>query len=336
MKKSILFLCFLFVAGYGFSQLVTISETHQIPQVGDSVHYKDANTFGFDATGVGAVTAKVWDFAILMDAGTELDYLFHDPATTGGANANFPNATLARELSNESGYFFYSTTATTYDRHGWYAGATNYAIYNNPATEFQFPITAGNSYNKTYHGTFAPFGVGEDSVVIDMGQISVSADMQGTLILPTGTFNDVLRLHLVESFHIKGYMMGMAVTDNLIEDDYYYWFQDTVFHPVLIYGTTDQDGSQVGEVLRYQPIAGAVNVAEVENMKISLSPNPTQGIVKIESPQLQKVILMDINGRELNSYFTEIIDISDNPEGIYLLKVIGSDYCKVCKIVLEK
>ncbi|MFH2143007.1 MAG: T9SS type A sorting domain-containing protein [Bacteroidota bacterium] len=335
MKTFFTFI-FLGVVFYGFSQLITISETYQIPQIGDSVHYKDANTFGFDAAGVGTVTAKVWDFAALMDAGTELDYLFVDPTATGGANTNFPTATLAREISNESGYFFYSTTANTYDRHGWYAGATNYGIYNNPATEFQFPITAGNSYNKTYHGIFAPSGSGEDSAIIDMGQIIVNADMQGTLILPTGTFNNVLRLHLVESFHIKYYFMGTPIVDALLEDDYYYWFQDTIFHPVLIYGTTDQDGSQISEVLRYQPIDVSTGISKFEINQGFVFPNPTNGIIYVNIQNFEKVVLFDISGNELNSYTSKIIDLSEYPDGIYFAKAAGLNDCKVFKIILEK
>jgi len=74
------------------------------------------------------------------------------------------------------------------------------------------------------------YKVDEDSVLIESGSLIIDADAQGTLILPTDTFENVLRIHLVESFHIKAYMMGTPVTDNVVEDDYYYWFHDDILH----------------------------------------------------------------------------------------------------------
>lgn len=233
------------------AQLVTISATNQMPQVNDTIKYIDANTFGFVADGVGPVTSTMWDFSALMNAGTEFQYWYIDASTTPQA-ANYPNANLARENSGGTGYDYYETTGTKINRWGMYVDAANWIINNAPATEFQFPITAGGSYNSTYSGDMSPFGVGEDSVKIETGQVSVSADRQGILILPNGTYTDVLRLHLIESFHIKVYMMGMAVMDVVVQDDYYYWYKDLKLLPILIYGTTTQDGSQIAEVLRYQ------------------------------------------------------------------------------------
>lgn len=254
MKKFTLLLITLFIAGLVNSQLVTISETHQMPVADDTINYKDANTFGFDAAGTGVVTDKTWDFSALMDAGTNFYYFWETASATPEA-ASFPDANMARGNSGEAGYFYYDIDGNDHKRWGWYGSLTNYGIYSSPGTEFTFPITAGNNFSSNYSGIMSPFGAGEDSVTISNGSISIQADMQGTVILPTGTATDVLRIHVIESFRIKAWMIGMAITDNLVEDDYYYWFLDTVLNPIVIYGTTSLDGSPQSEVLRYQPLS---------------------------------------------------------------------------------
>ncbi|MBK7653029.1 MAG: hypothetical protein IPJ20_23050 [Flammeovirgaceae bacterium] len=44
-----LLLSILFVSTTS-AQLITISETNQLPAIGDTVHYVNANSFGFDPT----------------------------------------------------------------------------------------------------------------------------------------------------------------------------------------------------------------------------------------------------------------------------------------------
>ena len=322
------------------AQLVTISNTHQIPQIGDTVMYQDANTFGFDAEGTGTVTDKLWDFGSLMDDGNE-DILFWWLDTTGldGAS-NFPNATIARGGTTENGHFFYNNTANDLNRIGWYESPSNYGIYHNSfATEFTFPFTASDNNSTDYSGEFSPLGAGEDSTMIEQGNISLQADMQGTLILPTGEFHDVLRIHDVESFHIKAYIVGTPVTDNVIEDDYYYWFVDTIFQPILIYGTTSIDGDQQSEVLRYQPIeTNTTSVSyKVDNSNINVFPNPSNGVFEINGSGINSIKILDIKGQTVNIEISSFnkVDLTSQDKGIYFLKINTDKGVVMRKLVVE-
>jgi hypothetical protein len=104
------------------AQLVTISETHQIPVIGDSIRYINANTFGFDALGTGPVTNKVWDFAALMNAGSTVDFVFVNPSTLlpSDGKDSFPSANIAKRQSDANGYFYYQNNATSINRIGAY------------------------------------------------------------------------------------------------------------------------------------------------------------------------------------------------------------------------
>ena len=349
MKTLITFIAILLIISNVKGQLITISETHQMPIVGDSIHYIDANTFGFDAAGTGPVTTKVWDFSLLMSTGTDVDFVFVDPSTlSAGDGVNFfPTANLAKRQSDANGYFYYKNTANNIDRIGAYNSATNYMIYTGgtAATEFYFPITAGGSHNSTYHGTFAPFNVGEDSVTVESGTLSISADMQGQMILPTGTFNGALRLHVIESFHLKAYIMGMAATDNIVSDDYYYWFVDTILQPLVIYGVTTIDGTAQTPVLRYQPINSPTSINEINNSdQVSVYPVPSNGNITIhigkEFNSLNKIEIINSTGQvvyenmNLNSeqYHVDLTSIS---KGEYFVKTIFDTKEVINKIVLE-
>lgn len=338
MRKITLLLSLFSVLAIN-AQLITITETYQIPQNGDTIHYQKANTFGFDKDGVGVVTDKLWDFHALMNDGNE-DIQFWWTAPTGLAGADsFPTANIARGGTTENGYFFYNNSTTELNRIGWYGDATNFGIYRNSfATEFKFPFTAGDNNSVSYSGRYAPFNLGEDSVTIELGNISLQADMQGTLILPTGEFHNVLRIHDVESFHLKAYIAGTPATDNLIEDDYYYWFVDTIFQPILIYGTTAIDGSEQAEVLRYQPIDVPTNVLEnTLNDKIKIYPNPSNGIFEIQGENINSVKIIDIKGEQIKTEIKNFkkIDLTEMEKGIYFAKIYTNNGIVIRKIVLE-
>lgn len=256
MKKNFFLAVALFFIVFKINAQVTISATHQMPVLGDSTRYIIADAGGFDMNGVGTADAKVWNYSALIDNGT-VDIVYVDPATlqpSAGADL-FPTATLARKETGAAGYFYYHNSLNDINRIGFYESASNYIILTGStvATEFHFPITYGDNYSSLYHGIYAPI-VG-DSVTVEDGTITISADMQGQLIIPTGIFNNVLRLHVIESFHIKIYLDGTLADDYFISDDYYYWFVDAILQPLVSYGIRTADGTAQAPVLRYQPIS---------------------------------------------------------------------------------
>ncbi len=203
--------------------------------------------------------------------------------------------------------------------------------------EFKFPFTASDNNSVNYHGEYAPLGYGEDSTMIELGNIHLQADMQGTLILPTGEFHDVLRIHDVESFHIKAYVVGTAAADIVVEDDYYYWFVDTIFQPILIYGTTAVDGSQQSEVLRYQPIGTTTNINTIKDIKVSVFPNPSNGIFNIEGQNITNLKLIDIKGKNIDVEFNSFtkLDLSSLENGVYFLKITTTEGSTMRKLIIE-
>lgn len=351
MKKLFTISIFTAIVSIAFNtnaQLVTISETHQLPAFGDTIHYVDANSFGFDPTGTGPVTNKLWDNSALLNTGTTYDFFYVDPLTiTGFGVDSFPAANIARGESGAAGYFYYQNTINNINRIGWFGSTSNYGIYENGtfAAEFHFPITAGQTVTSTYNGRYAPFNLGEDSVKIELGSLSINADMQGTMMLPTGTFTNVLRLHVLENFHIKTYFIGVPIQDNIIQDDYFYWFADTILQPILVSGTTFVDGTPQTPVLRYQPISTTTGI-QTNNIEIAnIHPNPSQdGIFYLEIgnyPGINAELkIYDVTGRELQKKALKEtlikIDLGKQDNGVYFLQINTGEKTVNKKILVNK
>jgi hypothetical protein len=350
MKKLFTISIITAVAFAGFNanaQLVTITETNQIPAFGDTIHYVDANSFGFDATGTGPVTNKLWDNSALLNAGTTYDFFYVDPSTiTGMGVDSFPTANIARGESGATGYFYYENTPNDLNRIGLFVSASNYGIYEDMtfATEFHFPITAGNTVNSAYHGRYAPFNLGEDSVTIENGTLSINADMQGTLMLPTGTFTNVLRLHVLENFRIKVYLIGVPLIDYLITDDYYYWFHENTLQPILVSGVTTIDGTTQTPVLRYQPVAGTSGIEAYNTGATDVYPNPSNGKFTFKNDavpfadynlEIYNAIGEKIQCAESKLQGSTEIDLSTYPKGIYFLKIYSEQKMRTEKIVIQ-
>jgi Secretion system C-terminal sorting domain len=357
MKKITYTIFVLFLVNIStFAQpLVTIQGTNQFPIAGDFNRYTNLNAFGFDASGVGSVLSKVWDFSGLSDTGSITDFNYVNPANLSAADGadKFPTATIARSETGATGHFYYKNTATNIDRIGFFAAANNWGVYTGgtKATEFKFPITAGQSVNSTYAGDSSIID-GFESTSITNGNVSISADMQGQMLLPSATFGtnitytNVLRLHVVESFRIKAFVSGIALVNVLITDDYFYWFVEGVKSPLLIYGTTttSESTNPPTPVLRYQKTPGVLSMANnvLEN-EVSIFPNPSNGIFNLKGVNNDltnsKIEIFNSIGTQI--YKSELkqdsneIDISNQSKGIYFIKISNEGKTQTKKIILN-
>lgn len=349
MKKLFVFsmVSFLILMEHSSGQLVTISNLHQMPSSGDTVHYVEASAAGFNPLGAGPVNAKVWDYSGLANTGNPFYFYFIDTASVppGFGLASFPTATLARGESGTSGYFYYGNSVNDINRLGWYLNSSNYGIYDPGtfATEFHFPITMGQSNYSTYGGIYAPLNLGEDSVRIDNGNIFIEADMQGQLILPTCTYNDVLRIHVVESFTVNAYLSGISLASIPVSDDYYYWFVDTILQPVLMYGITSSNGMPQPAALRYQSYTCTTDVLEINRKAFAVYPNPSSGKIIIErkdiftselSIEVFNLAGMKIFSTQLDKLKGTVIEFSDEPPGTYLVRVYSNETVWIEKVVI--
>ena len=79
------------------------------------------------------------------------------------------------------------------------------------------------------------------------------------------------------------------------------------------------------------------NTAEIIENQISVYPNPSNGILKIDSNEtVISVEVYDMAGRKLAAFNNDRIDISDLPNGFYSLRIVTGKAVSIEKIALIK
>jgi hypothetical protein len=244
---------------------------------------------------------QTWDFSNLQltFAGTDTSI-----PVTGSAFANlFPNANYCYKFTGLGAdrYYYHTVTAAKYEILSLALTATtgdNYSL--NPRTFAVFPYTYNTVYNDTYRTTSNP---AEVSVV-------ATYDAYGTIILPFGTFNNVIRQKVVTN----------GVTN-------YNWFNVSPFFPIL---QTVLEQNSLG-------IVKNTTVLETETFSggemFSACPNPTQGFVTLNAMKSVgspvEIEVFDLLGKRIiyskeNSLDEISLDFSPFTSGIYLVKVTNA------------
>lgn len=92
-------------------------------------------------------------------------------------------------------------------------------------------------------------------------------------------------------------------------------------------------------LVKYSLDLTTLGTGEISNnlSEISLYPNPTSGILNIESKsEIRNVALFDLSGRKISEFNSSQINISSLPKGIYLIKISTKDGKTTTKKVVKK
>lgn len=108
----------------------------------------------------------------------------------------------------------------------------------------------------------------------------------------------------------------------------------------ITYDATDRYGNKAQQKQRFLQIMPATSINTIEaSQKVSLYPNPTRGIfnVEIKNSDVKSVKVYNIAGvmiKELHFEKSGVVsvDLSNESEGIYLVKIEGADTSKTIKV----
>lgn len=164
----------------GLGQPVFTSSDGEL-QIGDAVIYHLSNWTSAGPSGAGVT----WDFSTLPDLATTSDTIV-DPASTPYPT-QYPTADAAEGTYMGWGYFTQSTSDL---QSLGSANADTYVSLNDPWLRRSYPFTYGDTWADTFSGE----GSGPSGSFTWNGSCSDTVDGWGTLLLPNGTFQDVLRL----------------------------------------------------------------------------------------------------------------------------------------------
>lgn len=309
----------------------TITLGNSAPMPGESFvfHYAPWQSEG------PAGANQTWDFSNLVaDSSNTHNYV--DPATTP-FGASFPTADVALEDPGSGVvYFDYSTGNMEYVG----AEALGFLVtQTDPEIVLEMPCTYGTSWSDTQAGTLA-FGTRSGSNTGD-------GDAYGTLQMPWGTVNNVLRVHFAQDY-----------TDTVIvvinyDFDFYYFYKEGSHVPILtvadlnvlpsIGAPTNTKYIQFAD----QSVVGLGEEMEIiGSMQVYPSPASNQATLEFSLEQADEMFMsiFDMTGRAVSEVelgrtapgiHREHIDLKGLTPGSYFVQLKGSKAQRTERLIVQ-
>ena len=283
-------------------------------------------TLNNSTTGVESVTAcdsYDWHGTIYTSSNNTATYM-----TTNAAGCD-STVTLNLTLNNSSTSVESVTACDSYDWHG-----TIYTSSNNTAT-YTTTNAAGCDSTVTLNLTLNNSTTGVESVTACdsydwHGTIYTSSNNTATYTTTNAAGCDsTVTLNLTVNYSVE-------TTVEMTVDNGYEW-HGTTYNESGTYtwtgSTTQGCDSIVTLILTINPVG-----IESEGMEISVSiyPNPTRGVVNIETDGIEKVEVYDLNGHKLQSYdATNRINLKGLAVGTYMLRIYTTRGTVVKRVILK-
>lgn len=324
MKKNLFSIILGSLLFFGFSSMAqpTITGTGVNPVIGETVTTHGA---AFNSPGNSGAN-QTWNFASWVSTSTSITHVVNPSSTTHGGSFPYANTAFTTEGSAVVAYYKYNSSAM--QNFGSYINVV--MVYSNPEDLMRYPFTFNNTYTDAWSTQFVNGGY----TFYRTGTSTVTADGYGTLITPNGTFTNVLRVHLVQSYQDSAYIgVPYIITYN---NDEYMWYKDGLhFQLASTYNLTTSQGSTMTGASWAGSTSGVETLSNIIS-SLRLYPNPASNNISIditlEKKQKVEINLYNSLGQKLNAYrvlegemgenFLQI-DVEQLPEGVYLVEILA-------------
>lgn len=247
----------------------------------------------------------------------------------------FPDATVA--IKNEEAHYIYLQATTSSIIMLGEADDEVALPYSDNKKLYTFPLAFGNNTEDKY------FGEASDAMFSTSieGNITTQANAYGTLILPTGTFTDVMRITTIDSFITKFEGMGMKDSFEEIHTTHQ-WYVAGIHYPLLSLKTIKDINGEFIEnfYLEKEPTTGIVG--KENNLEMVLYPNPSKDWLFVKATPLANayVTIYDIAGKVVLKEKTNTINntkvyVGNLHEGFYIVKIVQNDNEFVGRIIKQ-
>jgi hypothetical protein len=269
---------------------------------------------------------QTWDMSGLTES-EEQSFTYILPSA-GIEPDSFPNATLCG-VSWQDDYSNYSVSPTALSVEGYAVtinpNDTSIIVYDDPEQIIQLPYTYNDSFLDNFSGVSYIPGFG--AFPFD-GYLDFEADGYGTLILPTGTYNNVVRYHFYreQTNYFGGFPAGTTTKDQWawVSPDYRFWLllMEEVF-----------DGISTTPLIWYDknPYEASTAIGSNNSNTISVYPNPFRAGQQINimwgKNEPAQVSLIRMDGRVVEkkhidmAYGPNPIDFTTANPGLYVIKI---------------
>lgn len=287
----------------------TINSTDLNPTIGETFSMIQSNYIS-EGSGGNNVT---WDLSGATNNTTYNLSVSAATATTPNANIdlNFGGQSHMYQLNNASGQQIYNQLA-----------GTTMITFSDPMQMLTFPLSMSTNYTDNFAATFTSTGYNFDR----QGTVEVVADGYGTLITPSGTFTDVIRVTITQ-LYTDVYSLGTIDYDVTSVAWYKAGYHNALATSVTM--ITFQGTQQYTEYMVTAPVGiDELNVSE----NTYVYPNPTNDLLYIQTndSDVTNYELFNLNGEVVYSSSELIdglnsVDMSELEQGIYLLKLTHLD-----------
>lgn len=303
------------------------------------VHYVDYQPPGPGGTGL------TWDFSAFPT--TEPTATTFVDATQSTYAASFPAANIAEHLGDDF-YDFYGYTAAGIDYFGMASASNNVLMqYQNPQRTMVFPCSYNTSWQDDFGG---PWTSSTGASAHTYGNTSITVDAMGTLIMPYGTVENVLRVSTTT--HDSDTFAGFGYINYFVQRQDYYKLG--VPRPLVTFFDQVGGGTAVSGDLNGNFGAWledpALLVREVVDNAIGMDvmPNPAHGHASLlfgnTGVQLE-LMLIDATGRIVRNMkldrqplgiAKQDLDLNGIPPGLYTIQLTAANGQKgMKKLVVE-
>jgi hypothetical protein len=317
MKYLFYFAVMLFSVNTVLSQPVLTTNT--IPVIGEKLSFTHCDTIGVKPGASGASVS--WDFSNLKlktDGASKYIYEIIEPSK-GLQYAKFSTANYA--FKSGDGYSYYKVNGSTLDRMGT-GFAEGYELLDNYELNGKYPFTYQNTFTDNFSGIILTVA---DGVEINMkrgGTINVIADGYGTLKLPAGTFDNVLRLKIVQLINdtVDINIPGVPPVVTTTETTTYHWQKDGFKFGFLSISIVKNIQNVMGQLTTtYSNVVVVQDATPQEEKKLSppeiTSPGVNEQVnppfkVKWTKSELQNIIKVF---SDLKEDITYTLQVSEDP-----------------------
>lgn len=284
---------------------------------------------------------QTWNLSTMTPSST----ITYTVGTVASApNSSVFNASSNMQMTDGSNYQYLNISSTAYQSSGDQTNMSN-IVYTNNEDILHYPFNMGNTFTDSWAATFSVSTYAFNRT----GNTTVTYDGYGTLNLPTGSFTNVMRVHVVESYTDA----SQAATLNYVNDEYI-WLVNNHHQPIA--GVTSLTFVTGANTNTAQSGFYSSNVATSTSIKtfgndaaslVNVFPNPATETVSFSlrnGLSVQQVSLFDQLGNlvlsqkaELSGNGTTTLRLDGFSSGIYIARILMENgACETQKITVVK
>jgi len=325
MKKHLLSLTMFFVvmfSSFAFAQ-PTLTDVNCGLLSGDKFTWNVTPTISPGSAGAN----QVWNFST-MTLSTSTSATIQPPASTPSAGL-YPTANISL-VDGFISDFCRVNTNSMQEIGNYYNGGSpvNMCVttYTDPVDYLHFPFNFNNTYTDAFYGSSNNTMVGQTR----SGSITVTADGYGTLIIPTGTFVNVMRVHSTMTYTDTVFSTTFFTARS--KDEYLWYLPGTHFPVAGVAFFTNPNPKEQDHAYYISQYLTGLNEIDNPLSAVKLFPVPASEVLNITIPNgvsgKLEINIYNSLGQKIktvnqnNESLSLSLNISDLAKGVYFMRMI--------------